>query len=86
MHSIDDLVRDALTRRLEHITREVFDLVAADVALLAMYNSLVAHSSADTVNQAVGRRIGEMLNLTPMGRRATPGHTLITSYTRHRVG
>jgi hypothetical protein len=73
----------AVRNFITYITDHVFLSIERDDALMREYMSNIDRYGLDAVNQAIGKKVKEILALDNDGESKEPKSRLIKSYTRH---
>jgi hypothetical protein len=81
--SANDYAEQVVRNFITHITDHVFLSIERDDALMREYMSNVGRYGLDAVNQAIGKKVKEILALNNDGESEDPKSRLIKSYTRH---
>jgi len=69
---------------VKNITDYVFLNIQNNENLMREYQMMVDDNSPETINQAIGKKVKEMLDLENDGTCSTPKSRLIKSYTYHK--
>jgi hypothetical protein len=83
--SANDYAEQVVNRFIDGITDQIFLSIEHDDKLRLEYNENVRLYTEDTVNQSIGKKVKELLNLKNLDECKEPKSRLITSYTRHKV-
>jgi len=77
----EKVVNDFIT----DITDYVFLAIEHDDAAMREYLAVTSKSGKDEVNQTIGKKVKELLNLENDGETTKCKSSLIESYTRHKI-